>query len=165
LTLLVALALWLPQNAAHEGAHILAARQWGAKLVEFVPWPSKKLGYFTWAHVRWRWENGHPGSIGDALTAIAPQFTNTVVLILCAGLYLVLPESPWGRSILTGWAITNFVDGAYNLSTVWRKRPESARTDGWRFVLAMGVKTSTARVGVLTWWILFGGALFAPIGW
>lgn len=160
--LIAALALWLPQNAIHEGAHAVAARHWGGKIIEFWPFPSKKLGYFTFAHVRWQWAEGHPDETADGVVAIAPQALNTLLLMV---IFIIEPRisNPVASSILFGWALTNFVDGAYNLSTLYRKRPEVARTDGWRWAVAWKVGDGQGRALVALWQLGFALLLFAPV--
>jgi len=48
--------LWAPfsfllHNVIHEGAHALVTVAYGGKVTAFFPFPSKRTGYFTWAHV------------------------------------------------------------------------------------------------------------------
>jgi len=144
--LITGVALWIPQNAQHEGAHLLAAKHWGAETVKFWPFPGKMPnGRFAWAHYVYR--GGKFDQTAMGLVSIAPQFTNTVIMSLLLGLRWRFPEMPTvAASILAGWYLTNFVDGAYNLSTFYRKVPEEARTDGWRFCKRLQWNPSTCRL-------------------
>jgi hypothetical protein len=158
---IVAVALWIPQNCQHEGMHALAARHWGAKITEFVFWPSKKAGYFTWAFVRWT--GGSYDDTARGLISIAPQFANTVILCLILGMRWRFPDMPpVAASILAAWFLTNFVDGAYNLSTYYRKVPESPRSDGWSFQSRLQLSPATCRLATVAWHLWFGFHLFLP---
>jgi hypothetical protein len=160
--LISAVGFWLPQNVIHEGAHAVAARHWGAKIISFWPFPSKKLGYFTFAHVRWQWGERHVDETADGVIAIAPQALNTLLLMVIL-IFAPRIENQVAFSILFGLAVTNFVDGAYNLSTLYRKRPEKARTDGWRWAVAWYVGDKQGRALVALWQLGFALMLFAPV--
>lgn len=88
IALVTALVLWLPQNAQHEYAHVAAHRHWGAFTWTFTPYPSWKLGYFTWAHMTYLQDPERPLSdMARGACAIAPQALNTVVLSVLLGIY------------------------------------------------------------------------------
>lgn len=157
---LVAVALWLPQNAQHEGMHALAAKHWGATITEMHLFPSRKLGSFAWAYVRW--EGGDYDKTARGLISIAPQFANTVILSLILGLRWRFPDMhPVANTILAGWFTVNFVDGAVNLATFYRPTPKPS-TDGWSFADHLKLSPTVCRVTTVAWHLWFGFHAFIP---
>jgi hypothetical protein len=160
LVALSALALWLPQNLAHELAHGAVARFYGAKDIEIWPFPGTKLGYFTFAHVQWTWTE-MPTRTGLGLVSAAPQMANTLVLLLVTLLWQLVTMPTWVLSVLAGWAVVNFVDGAVNLSTFYRLQPK-VTTDGWKWADRFGISAWSARVIAASWQLGFGAILLYP---
>jgi hypothetical protein len=79
-------ALWIPfsvilHNLIHEGAHGLAAILNGGRILYVWPFPSRRLGYFTWAYVEYA-----PLSTGGLLLLIAPVIAELVWLASALGL-------------------------------------------------------------------------------
>ena len=68
---------FLLHNVIHEGAHALVAVATGGKVLSFWPFPSKKIGRFTWAHVV---VDGVPAK-GAALMYMAPLIAETLWVI------------------------------------------------------------------------------------
>jgi hypothetical protein len=164
---LTALLLWPLQNAQHEGMHAFMAKHYGAEITKMVLWPSDaddKLSVafwkpgFTWAHVQWK--GGDYDDAGRARISIAPQATNTVVLVGLGLVRFLINPSELVVSLLAGWALVNFVDGAVNLATFYRPEPDSKHTDGWSFQHRAGVNKWVCRVGTVGWHLGFGAMLF-----
>ena len=154
-----ALALWLPQNAAHEGAHCLVHKWAGDEILGFQPWPGRMAdGSFAFAHMSYRRTRPVPARL-DGWCSSAPQVSNTLVLLLLLPLHLVsVPQVL--LSLLTGWALVNFVDGAVNLGTFYRPAPKPGdswrTTDGWRTASAWAMGPWTCRALTALWHVGMG---------
>ena len=146
---LCTLALWLPQNVMHEGAHTVVHWLIGDKITGFWPLPGWKTGGFTFAHMTYR--RPHPvSSESDAIASCIPQLSNTAVLLVLLPLHLhslgVLPVA---------WAIVNFADGAANLGTFYRAMPKHT-TDGWHTAKLLSLNPWSCRAVALVWHLLMG---------
>jgi hypothetical protein len=161
------LTLWLIQNVSHEGAHALTAIKYGAKIVDFWPFPSTKLGTFTFAHVSWQWgEAGAPSNKGRALISGAPLILNTVLVTVLLASRFLFPEMGAGlATFLSAWMLTNYVDGAVSLGTFYRPEPEfkGFLTDGWSVKHQLGVPTLWCRVTAVLWHLAFGFLVLIPV--
>jgi hypothetical protein len=175
LVALGAVALWVAQNAQHEYAHIVAHRRYGAVNTTFVPFPTSYDGSFsvrfwmpgfTWAHMTYSQPKDRPLTNGErAVTAIAPQATNTVILMALLVLHWVADLPPAVSAIFLAWYITNFVDGAWNLGTFykwWVTEDSQKHTDGWKFQKSLDLNPWLCRVGAGVWHLWFGFHLFVP---
>lgn len=162
LVVVIALVLWLPQNAAHEYAHVVAHRHWGALITAFVPWPTWKGG-FTFAHMSYRQLKERPlEKTAEGVCSVAPQVVNTVVLSMVIALRWRFPEMPEIlASILTAWALVNYVDGAVGLATFYRRSPKPS-TDGWSLQRTWNLSPWTCRAVAASWHIWFGFFLLIP---
>jgi hypothetical protein len=160
LWILVSILWWLPQNVQHEGAHVVAYRAAGAEITEFVVYPTNQAGDFSlkfwvsgfsWAHMRARYSSPDRTRLANAMTAIGPQLTNTLLLI---ALILVWPmTSGLVAAVLTGLYVNNFVDGAVNLSSYYRPEPadENKHTDAWKFQRVLGLNRWFCRGCTALW--------------
>jgi hypothetical protein len=149
--------------------HALVAKHYGAEIVKMVLWPTDaddKLSFkfwadgHTWAYVQWK--GGEYDDSGRWKISIAPQTANTIVLTLLLVLYAALDPSPIVTSLMAGWAVTQFVDGAVNLGTFYRPEPDNKRTDGWSFQDRSGLNKWVCRAGTATWHLTFGALLNIP---
>jgi hypothetical protein len=143
-----ALVLWIPQNAAHEGAHCLAHSAAGDTIKSFWPFPGWRTGSFSFAHMSYQ-RTGEVSPFVDGLCSAAPQIANTVILCALMPLHL-LSLNPIVEAVLTGWAIVNYVDGAVNLATFYRMRPRLS-TDGWSTAMLWDLDPWTCRAVAMTW--------------
>jgi hypothetical protein len=172
LVALTALVLWPVQNAQHEGMHAFMAKRYGAVITKMVLWPTDADDKFsvafwrkghTWAYVQW--SGGDWSEHRRAAVSIAPQATNTLVLLVLLGVRVALEFTApieWVFSILAGWALVNFIDGAVNLSTFYKSEPERKSTDGWSFQEHAGLNKWLCRVGAGVWHLGFGAAILLP---
>jgi len=169
LVALAAVLLWIPQNAQHEGMHAFIAKRYGAEIVKMVLYPTDaddKLSFtfwkegHTWAYVQWT--GGNFDDKARAVTSCIPQVTNTLVLFLLGGVRFLIDPSPVVVSLLAGWALVNFIDGAWNLGTFYRPEPEEERksTDGWSFQKHSGLDKWLCRGLSACWHLGFGALLF-----
>lgn len=176
LVLALVLALWLPQNAAHEYAHVVTHRHWGAEITAFVVYPTNDAGKFslafwkdgfTWAHMSYR-QKEPISDTAQGVCSIAPQFTNTVICSILLAIYWRFPDMPEVlASVLVAWYATNFIDGAFNLGTYykWWTDGEGQTSDGWRFKRHWRIPTGVCRVGAVVWHVWFGFHLLIPPSW
>lgn len=170
LVALVAVALWIPQNATHEYAHAFVARMYGATITKVVLYPNDEEGRFSWtpwaaghAWARVWWSGGEYTESQRGLVSLAPVATNTVILIALIAarstLDVAFGTSEVVASLIAAWAVTNFADGAYNLATFYRIEPRES-TDGWGFQRRMELPVWACRVGAVAWHATFGVFLF-----
>jgi hypothetical protein len=156
---LTAVLLWIPQNAAHEGAHCVVHKFAGDEITAFWPFPGwHRGGYFTFAHMGYR-RTTPVAPVVDGFCAAAPQITNTLILLALLPLHLVRTPG-WLFAVLTAWALVNFVDGAFNLGTFYYATPRKG-TDGWRAAKSWGVNPWVCRGLTLVWHLGMGYHLFA----
>lgn len=96
IVLLVALAWAAPSfllhNLIHEGAHAVVALLFGASSVRIWPFPGKRTGSFTWAHVTYV---GPVEGAGLWLLFPAPLIAEILWFSLFVVLYSVLPMGWW----------------------------------------------------------------------
>lgn len=158
LMLLFCALWWIPQNLQHEGAHALTAQYFGATITKIWPFPGMISGRWVWAYVQYV-QVVRFTSVQEALVSAAPVITNTVSLIIyfthLAFLSPLLASYVVLNSFLAAWAINNYVDGAYNLSTFYRRAPKMS-TDGWKFWEASGFSHTALLIHTISWQLSFG---------
>jgi hypothetical protein len=158
IVLLVALVpFWLLQNIIHELAHGLALRLgWGWRF-SIWPFPSMKLGQFTFAHVIYEptVTAVAPTSKGWGLVSIMPKIVNVVFLIVTAVLATALRTvSPVAAVLCALFASCNLVDFSVGMAGIFRQEPN--QSDIWRFQSYIGVDVYKLR------WL---AALSILLGW
>jgi len=179
----VVIALWIPQNAAHEGAHVVAHRHWGAKITKFIVYPTNaedqfSLAFwrkgFTWACMGYNQPKDRPlDATARGVCSIAPQFTNTVVCSVLLALSWRFPDLPPAlASVLVAWYLVNFVDGAYCLGTFYKWGVEfddqglaKDGSDGWKLQRYWNLPANLCRSGAVAWHVWFGFHLLIPPSW
>lgn len=45
---------WFIQNVIHEYSHLSTAKLFGAKMIKFIPWPTKQLYKWYFAYSEWK---------------------------------------------------------------------------------------------------------------
>ncbi len=165
--LLWAVLLWIPQNAVHEYSHGLMAKHWKYTIdkVRLIPdlVDIDKDGdidrvYFAWvATDPPKDREANPTELGSI--DIAPQLSNTLILTVLFMLrYVFWPEMPmWLASPVAVWAFHNWVDGSFNMLSVFRKQGSN---DTWRYVRRWEIPMTRARIAVAVWVVFWGAALF-----
>lgn len=123
---------WFMQNVIHELSHgltIYFGWKWKFKI---WPFPSKKLGRFTFAHTKYiRTEKSKDLSyIGRAFVSIAPQLVNVFFLISTSYILLTATISLVWSAILVLFMWTNSIDLSVNLLSILRSPNNS---DIWKF--------------------------------
>ncbi len=143
----------------HEGTHAVAAKAFGAELLELRLYPSMYQGHFYFGLTRWTGDLT-PGE--KAFTLVAPKLTD---LLLLGGYTLVvafdsLPENDYGALALTVLATGAWVDfgkdlfsrnptndlikfhALYGRSSEWQRLPwrllQASVAAGGAYVLALG---------------------------
>jgi len=155
LTALIAfLPMWLLQNYIHELSHGLAMRlgwKWSFKV---WPFPSKKLGRFTWAHVIYfKTESSKEISKPSrGFVAIVPKIVNLVFILF--GFLALMLSSGCGicSTLLLMFMFYNFIDYFVGLLSVFRSKPTD--TDLWRFQQNLNIDKNTLRICVIASYIL-----------
>lgn len=108
--LLWALPSFLLHNVLHEGSHALAAWWAGCTNIRLYPFPSRKLGYFTWAHMTYT-QKGNFARL--RWVPIAPIMGEALWLTPVLPLLFFTPVGWWSGLLLVE-SISSIVD-----STVW----------------------------------------------
>jgi hypothetical protein len=95
----------------HEGSHALAAMAEGAKLTDFVFWPSLDSGRLFWGYVSWE-------GYTTWFTTAAPYFCD--LLIFFVALLIILEAKPrrrwlWFNILIVGM-LSPLANSAYNYS-------------------------------------------------
>lgn len=157
IVLLVAIVpFWLLQNIVHELAHGLALRIGWAWRFSIWPFPSMKLGRFTFAHVIYKptSTSSMPDNRGWALVSIMPRLVNGVfILASTVSATLLAKWSLVTAVLLTLFAVCNFVDFGVGMAGIFRSEPN--QSDIWRYQTHMSADVGKMRrTAVLT--ILLG---------
>lgn len=145
IALIAFLPMWLLQNYIHELAHGLTlwlGWRWKFKV---YPFPSKRLGRFTWAHVTYEPtpKSRDPGNNGWALVSIMPKIVNAVFVVMSTIFSVVLLAHPIPAVLLVMFTIFNFVDFVVGASGIFFKKRQ---TDIWSFQSRTGYAVSTLRL-------------------
>lgn len=87
-----ALPSFLLHNVIHEGSHALVALASGATNVKLWPFPSRRLGYFTWAHFTY---DGTLSDVDSAQVSTAPVSFETGWFTCFCILFGFIPFGWW----------------------------------------------------------------------
>lgn len=146
---------WFLQNVIHELSHGLAMYLGWKWKFKIWPFPSNRLGRFTFAHVKYERTNESKdlSDLGRGFVSIAPQLVNCVLitLTLVALLCWVSSAIVWS-AILVLFMWTNFIDLSANLSTLLRS---SGNTDIWKFKRYQNIPLNLLRyscTGIVVWY-------------
>jgi hypothetical protein len=130
--LVLLIPFWLLQNTIHELSHGLT-RYFGWKWkFKIWPFPSWKLGRFTFAHVKYeKTEESEELTDQDkALVSVMPKIVNSVFIIVATILSVAISNKV-ASIIFLLFAWCNFVDFCFGVcSVIFRKSNES---DMWKF--------------------------------
>lgn len=146
ITILISiLPLWFLQNIIHELSHGLTAYikfGWGFSI---YPFPSYKLGHFTFAHCKYEFKESalDIGKNGIALLSIMPKIVNIVLIVIAISISYFI-NSLIVAGILLTFATTNIIDYAVGISTLFRSKP--VETDLWIFQKASGASLLLLRL-------------------
>lgn len=139
------LPLWLLQNIIHETAHALTAYFGWSWKFSIYPFPSMKLGYFTFAHCKyWSVENSKEISpTGNGIIAIMPRIVNMLFIIIGMIFCAINNQTVIGVFLVFCWC--NFIDFVFGLSTIFRKQPKDS-VDLWKFQKAFNFSINKIRI-------------------
>ena len=156
--------LWLPQNVHHEGSHALAAKLFSATDVKIYPFPEWSDSWFPdrFAHMTYKLDpDNMPSENERAIISFAPQLTSTfwIVVLILVLIYVNIPL--WLYTLVSALIVVNFIDASVNLSSVFRVIPKDNQ-DTWNFIKYIGIKVWLMRIIILTWYMIFGSAIFIP---
>lgn len=148
---------WFLQNVIHELAHGLTMwLGWGWKF-KIWPFPSNKLGSFTFAHVLYEptATSRAPSNRGRALVSIMPKIINGIFITISAALTAILASAPTVVIALFAlFAACNLIDFSVGMVSIFRKEPN--QSDLWRFKTYIDMDTYNLR------WLAAG---FILLGW
>lgn len=131
---LVALAWALPSfllhNVIHEGAHALVALAAGCRDVRLWPFPGRKLGYWTWAHMTYETGSASFGTL--RWLSVAPVFAELAWLVGFGTLLFVAPVGWWTGFLLVE-PVSSLVDLTVWMLGFWREPPNPhSDAEVWR---------------------------------
>lgn len=152
--LIAVLPFWLLQNIIHEAAHGLTMWFGWRWKFSIYPFPSKKLGRFTWAHVTYSSgsDSRDVDDDGKALVAIMPKIVNGVFMVggqLLAGAISV----PAAVLPLAMFATFNYIDFIVGMLGIFKSNKQN---DLWQFQHHIGISAGRIK--------LASGALIAVMG-
>lgn len=163
LIIVFCLVFWIPQNVFHEGSHAIFIKLFKGKILEFFPFPSKRLdGMFSWAHIKYQYQKDM-SETELGLISSGPLMMSFLMIIITSFLIFQFNLNPVVDSILISLYITNWFDASYNLSTFYRKPYSKPMTDGWRSAKHFNILTSHARIFTFGWQTIFGSLIFLPL--
>lgn len=124
--------LWLLQNVIHELSHGLTMWFGWKWKFSIYPFPSRKLGRFTFAHVTYEQtdESTEPDENGLALVSIMPKIVNTLFMAIAGIIAVSLTGFEILPAILLVFVWCNFVDFTFGLLGIFRSKRKS---DIWKF--------------------------------
>jgi hypothetical protein len=139
--------LWLLQNVIHELAHGLTMYFGWKWNFSIYPFPSKKLGRFTFAHCTYeRTENSKDlDEKGRALVSIMPKIVNAVFIILAQIIAVATTSLPILSAILLVFAWCNYIDFTVGICTLFRSEPKET-ADLWRFQSYLNIPVNQMRM-------------------
>jgi hypothetical protein len=118
--LLWALPSFLLHNVIHEGAHCLVALAARCPNVSLWPFPGRKLGYWTWAHMNYETKGADYPTL--RLIHAAPVAAELLWLVLVLPALFFVPVGWW-----TGFFMVEAVSPLVDLTTwfwgFWREPP------------------------------------------
>jgi len=144
--------LWLLQNVIHELSHGLTIWLGWKWKFSIYPFPSKKLGRFTFAHVIYEKAEGSEdiSAIGMALVAIMPKITN-ILFVLKAQIWATISIGiPSIAIVILLFAWFNFVDFIVGALAIFKSANES---DIWKFQSYTNIRPKLIRGSVIGWTI------------
>lgn len=162
--LIAVLCLWLWQNIQHEGTHAFFVKIFGGKIIAFKPFPTWADGKIlpqSFASVSYRYNEPFT-SKQNALISIAPQLLNTILLTILFGMLNWFSLPYFAIIIFTALYVNNFIDGAFNLSSIFKSNSFENRSyppDIWSFAQELDLKINFLRILVFGWLLIFGNNL------
>jgi hypothetical protein len=139
----VIVPFWLLQNVIHELSHGLTLKLGWKWNFEIWPFPSNRLGRFTFACITYE-ENlnsKNPGDSGWALVSIMPRIINIILIFLLVSM-LALCTNKIISIILLVFVWTNLIDFCVGLLSSLKKPNQS---DIWEFQKYLGVPVNYLR--------------------
>jgi len=140
------LPMWLLQNTLRElsrGITIWIGWRWKFKI---FPFPSTRLGRFTWAHVVYE-PTPASAELEEAdrgLVSIMPKVVNTAAVMASAIAAVFLSGVPVALVLVLMFGIFNLVDFVAGFFSIFRDVPN---TDIWRFQRGTGIPVLHLRIG------------------
>ena len=155
------LPMWFLQNIIHELSHGIALSVGWKWKFKIFPFPSKRLGYFTFAHVTYTATKGSlvPSNAGRGLTSGMPKLINMMFLTFATLLAMLLKNYLIASLLLMQFAVMNFVDYSYGMLAVFKSKPSKA--DLWHVQKYLGIPTKYLRTFAIFSIIYFAFVLSA----
>jgi len=157
--------LWLLQNIIHELSHGLTRKvgwDWDFKI---WPFPSNRLGRFTFAHVKYS-RNSYSEEInnkGMALVSIMPKFSN-LIFILISGTLLYFHIGPAILlSILAVFTLCNYIDAMVGTLGIFINSKKDSKSDIWRFQRYLKLDIPKMRIVMAIILVLLSGFVWGSI--
>jgi len=157
--LLAVLPFWFLQNILHELAHGLTLWLGWRWKFSIWPFPSKKLGMWTFSHVVYSptSDSTDPSNKGWGLVSGAPALMNLVFLLTGSALATCLWPTYIIAPFCAMFAFFNLIDFTVNAASIFRREPN--QSDIWRVQSYTKTDTYTLRWTValsllLSWFLM-----------
>jgi len=149
ITLLISIPiLWLLQNIIHELSHGLTVKLGWNWDFSIWPFPSRRTGRFTFAHVKY-FMNKSSQPIPDkgyALISIMPKISNLFFIIISACLLFLQLGHPIFLSVIAVFMICNYIDSFVGLKTAYQNKEKKINSDIWKFQTNSGLTVNEVRI-------------------
>lgn len=149
------LPFWLLQNIIHELSHGLTACVGWKWKFSIYPFPSMKLGRFSFAHCLYFPDANSKtfSKKGFGIISIMPKIVNIIFMIMCAFVGIIYPDNQIVLALMAVFSCCNFIDFVFGMSSVFRLTPN--KSDLWRFIESFNLNICFARVVTALSMILF----------
>ena len=149
ITILISIPiLWLLQNIIHELSHGLTMKLGWSWDFKIWPFPSNRLGRFTFAHVKY-FKNKNSKEVSEkerSLVSIMPKISNLIFIFL-SGIFLYFQIGPAILlSILVVFMLCNYIDFIVGTQSIFRNSKKDSKSDIWRFQRSLDLDLSKMRV-------------------
>jgi len=173
--------LWVLQNLIHELSHamVLARHGWDYKIYPFYHWYNFDTAETKYCLSRpeeagrWKWyfariDKVHTAEAENLSTSdwavvdVMPRVTNTVLFLLCAVLYITVPQNGHFHTFLMMFAFFNSVDAVAGWLPIFCWWNKKELMDIVRFVSRTNLTRRQAQVIAICWTITAATVFFLP---
>jgi hypothetical protein len=140
------LPLWFLQNVIHELAHGLTVKiGWGWDF-SIYPFPSNKLGRFTFAHVKYT--NNENSKVipekGFGLVSAMPKIVNIVLIVLSALFIAIFYNNVYVVAPLIVFTWCNYIDFTVGMLSIFKAN--KTKSDIWRIQKHLNVDVKFLQI-------------------
>jgi len=152
-TLTAIIPFWLLQNVIHELSHGFTIKLGWKWKFSIYPFPSTKIGRFTWAHITYERipESIDPSKERWGLIHIMPKLVNIVFVLIASTLALAIPNDTASMLLLVfSWA--NLID--FGTGVVALLRSPTKKSDLVKFGECFEIPQVNLKISSIGLWII-----------